>query len=161
MSVSATLIFNACFFSFRQLAIFFAVVWGGSAVVFLFSDQFGIPLYSQPLALACFFLLFLINTLNVCFRHCRFWLLKALVSTIKFVFVFLFLFHTHAISCFSADPGCENQSNSQSTQTEEDKRGKRPDPSIVDNQTPAQSNKTKKKPSIISSNTELIPSFQD
>ncbi|XP_074606111.1 solute carrier family 53 member 1-like [Acropora palmata] len=61
-----------------ELAVFFAVVWGGSAVVFLFSDQFGIPFYSHPLALACFFLLFFINTLNVCFRHCRFWLLKAL-----------------------------------------------------------------------------------
>lgn len=81
----------ASFFSFQQLAIFFAVVWGGSAVVFLFSDQLGIPLYTHPLALACFFLLFFINTLNVCFRHCRFWLLKALVSTDKFVF-FLFVF---------------------------------------------------------------------
>ena len=90
MPVSATLIFNARFFSFRQLAVFFAVVWGGSAVVFIFSDQFGIPFYSHPLVLACFFLLFFINTLNVCFRHCRFWLLKALVSTVKFVFVFYF-----------------------------------------------------------------------
>ena len=60
--------------------MFFAVVWGASAVVFLFSDQFGIPHYTHPIALSCFFLVFSINTLNFCFRHARFWLLKALVS---------------------------------------------------------------------------------
>lgn len=64
-----------------QMATFFFVMWGASAVVFLFSDQFGISSYTHPLALSCFFLIFAINTLNVWFRHARFWLLKALVSS--------------------------------------------------------------------------------
>lgn len=61
-----------------EMATFFFVMWGASAVVFLFSDQFGISSYTHPLALSCFFLIFAINTLNVWFRHARFWLLKAL-----------------------------------------------------------------------------------
>ncbi|KAL9957149.1 hypothetical protein ACROYT_G038751 [Oculina patagonica] len=61
-----------------EMAMCFAVIWGASAVVFLFSDQFGIPHYTHPIALTCFFLVFGINTLNFCFRHARFWLLKAL-----------------------------------------------------------------------------------
>ncbi|XP_073246834.1 solute carrier family 53 member 1-like [Porites lutea] len=61
-----------------ELGIFFAVAWGASAVVFLFSNQFGIAHYVHPITLTCMFAVFLINTLNFNFRHCRFWLLKAL-----------------------------------------------------------------------------------
>ena len=159
MPVSATLIFNARFFSFGQLAVFFAVVWGGSAVVFLFSDQFGIPFYSHPLALACFFLLFFINTLNVCFRHCRFWLLKALVSTVKFVFVFYF-----ARARFHASRLILTVRTSQTHRARKPKKTNEPrdqTPAWFDNQTPARSDETKEKPSVTGSNTELIPSFQD
>ena len=79
-------LFSFCLSS-QQLAIFFAVLWGASAVVFLFSDQFGIPHYAHPIALTFFFLVFGINTLNFGFRHCRFWLLKALVSSMLSFFL--------------------------------------------------------------------------
>lgn len=83
-----TCLFNVLSVSL-QMAILFFVIWGASAVVFLFSDQFGIANYTHPLALSCFFLIFAINTLNVCFRHARFWLLKALViSSTRFDVVF-------------------------------------------------------------------------
>ena len=68
--------------------MFFAVAWGASAVVFLFSSQFGIAHYVHPITLTCMFALFLINTLNFNFRHCRFWLLKALVSAFYLKIVF-------------------------------------------------------------------------
>lgn len=101
------------FSSSQQLAICFAVLWGASAVVFLFSDQFGIPHYAHPIGLTIFVLLFLLNTLNVCFRHCRFWLLKALVSGmcspflahLSFVFMAAFIrpsnLRTGFFECFS------------------------------------------------------------
>ena len=68
--------------------MFFAVAWGASAVVFLFSSQFGIAHYVHPITLTCMFAVFLINTLNFNFRHCRFWLLKALVSAFYLKIVF-------------------------------------------------------------------------
>lgn len=85
--VNCTCLFNVLSISL-QMAILFFVIWGASAVVFLFSDQFGIASYTHPLALSCFFLIFTINTLNVCFRRARFWLLKALVSSTQFDVVF-------------------------------------------------------------------------
>lgn len=88
--------FNYFFLFSWQLAIFFAVVWGASAVVFLFSDQFGIPHYAHPLTVSCFFLVFLINTLNICFRHCRFWLLRALVRSVRLCSLLL-----PSVKCFS------------------------------------------------------------
>ena len=90
-----TCIYNVLSISL-QMATFFFVMWGASAVVFLFSDQFGISSYTHPLALSCFFLIFAINTLNVWFRHARFWLLKALVSStcLSWVLCFYLAFST-------------------------------------------------------------------
>lgn len=94
---------------YLQLALFFAVVWGASAVVFLFSDQFGIPNYVHPIALTCFLLAFAINTLNVCFRHARFWLLKALVGCGVF---FILRFSTPILACRPAQCDVFGQSRS-------------------------------------------------
>ena len=69
--------------SFSQMATFFAVAWGVSVVCFIFSGQFGVSPYFHPLALTCFFLLFFVNTLDMFYRHARFWLLKSLVSNLQ------------------------------------------------------------------------------
>nr|XP_058964311.1 solute carrier family 53 member 1-like [Pocillopora verrucosa] len=69
---------SLCPLRMLEMSLFFAVLWGTSAVVFLFSEHFGLPRYFHPIALACFFFIFGINTLDFCLRKARFWLLRAI-----------------------------------------------------------------------------------
>ncbi|XP_031564053.1 xenotropic and polytropic retrovirus receptor 1-like [Actinia tenebrosa] len=61
-----------------EKATFFAVVWGISVVLFIFSHQFGVSRYFHPLALTCFLIIFFANTLKVSHRSARFWLIRTL-----------------------------------------------------------------------------------
>ena len=63
-----------------QAAAFFAVIWATSVVCFMFSSYLHVPVFSNPLWLVSFCLLYLINPLRVLHYRARRWLLRVLVS---------------------------------------------------------------------------------
>ncbi|XP_067950086.1 solute carrier family 53 member 1-like isoform X2 [Watersipora subatra] len=71
---------------FLEAGGFFAVVWGLSLIVYLFSPVLGIPLLVNPLWMAVFMLAYLLNPLPVLHHQSRRWLLTVLfrMSTAPF-----------------------------------------------------------------------------
>ena len=69
-----------------KLAAMFGVFWCMSCLAFLFSQDFQLPAFAQPLALAIFVLIFMLNPTRTFHYRARMWLLKTLfrVSTAPF-----------------------------------------------------------------------------
>jgi len=65
-----------------QLAGFLAALWCVSVVSYLLSPVMRIPVFSHPLSLVIFCLLYLFNPLRVLHFKARWWLLRVLVSAV-------------------------------------------------------------------------------
>lgn len=67
-----------------EIASVFSVLWSVSVIGYMFSEQFSIPAFTNPLALITVMLMFLFNPAPVLMHTSRFWLLKVLVSFCSF-----------------------------------------------------------------------------
>ena len=61
-----------------------------SALAFLFSGDFSLPQFAQPLALTIFVLLFLLNPTKTFHYTARYWFIKVMVNLIFNPVYFLF-----------------------------------------------------------------------
>ena len=68
-----------------QLSSFLGVVWCLSCIAFLFSNDFNIPVFSNPLACGVFYVIFFLNPTKTFHYRARRWLLRILVSEIFFL----------------------------------------------------------------------------
>lgn len=67
-----------------EMAGIFGVVWAISVLTFLYSQSLSIPPFINPLALIFVMIVFMCNPFKVFRWEARFWLLRTVVSKIKF-----------------------------------------------------------------------------
>lgn len=61
-----------------MIASLFGTLWCVSCLAFLFSKDFNLPVFAQPISLAAFSLLFLFNPTKTCYHRSRRWLIRIL-----------------------------------------------------------------------------------
>lgn len=69
-----------------EISAFLSCAWGWSLIVMLSSKSLGIPVYSSPLALFVFYIVFLFNPIAIFWSSARFWLIRRIVSDLRTFF---------------------------------------------------------------------------